>query len=949
MTIARAFVIALLAALPFSHVSAEITLDGTMGPAGPLAGPTFTIPNTAGTTLGPNLFHSFSVFNIDSTESATFTGPAGLDNVISRVTGGAPSSIDGLFRSTVPGADIFFVNPAGVVFGPNAALDVPGAFHTSTADELRFSDGNVFSATDPAATVLTPATPEAFGFLGDNPTGITVNDSALETASGATLSLVGGDVTIDGSDRTRASPHLRVPSGQINIVGVAGPGEVSIGGALPDAEGFASYGKIQVSDSRLELSGEPGGGLYIRGGEVVIDSTHIFSDGSGDQDGGDFVLKGDSVTVAFAEERLGGPDGSDQPRFRTLTSGGGRGGDIRFEADRVTLDGGVRILSVTEGAGRGGDLTVKADRFEALRSGIFDSITSGQGRGGDVMVEAGAISILGTGGARPSGLFTCAFDEGRGGNIVFRTRILEARNRASIGTEAYGSGDGGDITVDAESAILSGDDAATAGRFNGFYAIAGAFDNPTATTANAGNVTFRVDSMVLQLASTLESVTSAIGSGGDVTVAAGDLAVRSGSNIGAGTGGGSGPAGTLRIDADSILLSGGGADGPDNFLTSTIRTNSFRSTGAAGDIVLNAGSLEILPGGLISSVTIGLGPGGSTTIVADRVLLDGGGKIFPRLDGRDLDRGPIGFTAIESASLEPTSGPAGNIDITAETVLLRGGAAIDASTISENPAGRINIQASQLTVESEARISTETEGLGNGGATTVTAGNLTLTSGGNITASSTGSGLAGDVTVDITDSIHISNALVTTEALSSDGGNITLNAVTLLDLLNSSITTSVGSGAGAGGNITIDPRFVIVQNSQIIANAFGGPGGNINITAGLFLIDASSVISASSALGIDGVVNIESPVSDVTSGVTELPAEVLDASSLVQAPCAARAMGGASSLTSAGRSGLPAGPDGYMASPALATGGDIERTAQSDLDAPISAALLLGVPSLDCS
>ena len=199
MGCARVSVIALLAALPFSQVSAEITLDGTMGPAGPLSGPAFTIADTLGTTQGANLFHSFSVFNIDSTESATFTGPAGLDNVISRVTGGTASSIDGLFRSTVPGADVYFINPFGVVFGQNASLDVQGAFHVTTADELRFADGNVFSASNPLATVLTAAAPAAFGFLGANPAGITVNDSVLEVPAGERLALVGGDITIEGS------------------------------------------------------------------------------------------------------------------------------------------------------------------------------------------------------------------------------------------------------------------------------------------------------------------------------------------------------------------------------------------------------------------------------------------------------------------------------------------------------------------------------------------------------------------------------------------------------------------------------------------------------------------------------------------------------------------------------------------------------------------------------
>ncbi len=203
MVCARVSVIALLAALPFSQVSAEITLDGTMGPAGPLAGPNFTIADTVGTTQGANLFHSFSVFNIDSTESATFTGPAGLDNVISRVTGGTPSSIDGLFRSTVPGADVYFINRFGIIFGQNASLDVPSAFHATTADELRFADGNVFSASNPLVTILTAAAPAAFGFLGANPAGITVNDSTLAVPTGETLSLVGGDITITGTDRNR--------------------------------------------------------------------------------------------------------------------------------------------------------------------------------------------------------------------------------------------------------------------------------------------------------------------------------------------------------------------------------------------------------------------------------------------------------------------------------------------------------------------------------------------------------------------------------------------------------------------------------------------------------------------------------------------------------------------------------------------------------------------------
>jgi filamentous hemagglutinin family protein len=71
----------------------------------------------------------------------TFTGPDSVKNVIGRVTGGEPSSIDGTLASTIPDADLYLLNPAGILFSPNARLDVKGSFHASTADELRLGDG----------------------------------------------------------------------------------------------------------------------------------------------------------------------------------------------------------------------------------------------------------------------------------------------------------------------------------------------------------------------------------------------------------------------------------------------------------------------------------------------------------------------------------------------------------------------------------------------------------------------------------------------------------------------------------------------------------------------------------------------------------------------------------------------------------------------------------------
>jgi filamentous hemagglutinin family protein len=179
----------LLTAAP---VQAQIVTDGSVGPKVSLRGGEIEIGANLGSRRGDNLFHSFEKFGIDTGQTATFTGPGDIKNVISRVTGGEVSNIDGTLASKVGQADLYFLNPAGVMFGPNAKLNVPGSFHVSTAHELRFADGTRFSALDKTGSGLTVAPPEAFGFLRPTPAGITVNSSHLETNPGKKLSLVGG-------------------------------------------------------------------------------------------------------------------------------------------------------------------------------------------------------------------------------------------------------------------------------------------------------------------------------------------------------------------------------------------------------------------------------------------------------------------------------------------------------------------------------------------------------------------------------------------------------------------------------------------------------------------------------------------------------------------------------------------------------------------------------------
>jgi large exoprotein involved in heme utilization and adhesion len=212
-------------------------------------------------------------------------------------------------------------------------------------------------------------------------------------------------------------------------------------------------------------------------------------------------------------------------------------------------------------------------------------------------------------------------------------------------------------------------------------------------------------------------------------------------------------------------------------------------------------------------------------------------------------------------------------------------------------------------------IDSSTTGAGDGGAINVNASTeVNVSSGGSIRADSSGSGFTGQITVIAGDRIVMENGSISTRAATSDGGDIVLNAPNLIRLENSQVTTSVESSTGGGGNISIDPEFMILQGTTISANAFGGPGGNVTIVANNFVADAFTSITASSALSTPGTVQIQSPDNNLASDIAQLPSAPIDASRLMQGSCSARRASAPSSFQVAGRGGVPADPDGYLPS-----------------------------------
>src|SRR5262249_41693076 len=148
-----------------AQVTTTITPDGTLGTTVTHSGTVHDITGGTRPGNGPNLFHSFDRFSVGTNDTARFSGPTGIVNILSRVTGGQQSVIDGRLQSTIPGANLYLLNPSGVLFGSNANLDISGSFYISTADYLRFADGATFSAPLSDSTTLAGVSPVAFGFF----------------------------------------------------------------------------------------------------------------------------------------------------------------------------------------------------------------------------------------------------------------------------------------------------------------------------------------------------------------------------------------------------------------------------------------------------------------------------------------------------------------------------------------------------------------------------------------------------------------------------------------------------------------------------------------------------------------------------------------------------------------------------------------------------------------
>lgn len=161
---------------------------------------------------GANLFHSFQRFGLNTGQIANFLSPQAIRNILARVTGGEPSVINGLIQISGGSPNLFLMNPAGIVFGPNAQLNIPASFLATTSSGIGFGD-NWFSAFGPNNYSQLVGTPNAFAFPNAESAAI-VNAGNLAVAPGEHLTLLGGTVISIGT--------LEAPGGTITLVAVPG-------------------------------------------------------------------------------------------------------------------------------------------------------------------------------------------------------------------------------------------------------------------------------------------------------------------------------------------------------------------------------------------------------------------------------------------------------------------------------------------------------------------------------------------------------------------------------------------------------------------------------------------------------------------------------------------------------------------------------------------------------
>ncbi|GAA6617175.1 filamentous hemagglutinin N-terminal domain-containing protein [Scytonema sp. NUACC26] len=834
-----------------NSVQAQISPDGTL-PNNTIVTPignTFNI--TGGTQAGANLFHSFQEFSVPTGLTAFFNNPVDIQNIISRVTGGSVSNIDGLIRS-LGTANLFLINPNGIIFGQNARLDVGGSFLASTASRIKFADGFEFSASNTQSLpLLTISVPTGLQF-GSNPEKIilkgvghdinyeeitnlgqykprgTVNTKSqgLQVKSGQTLALVGGNVVLEGG-------ILKAPSGRIEIVSVGSNQSVNLQQPWNFShEELTSFGNIQLNDrSFVSTTGDGGGGIAIAGRNMSLtERSLLLADTQSSINGAEISIKADSIVI-------------NQSSISSNTYSTGNGGLIRLDAKNMTLENNSGVNTAAEqSTGNAGEIQINADSLILKNKAGINTNTYSQGNAGRINIVADSLQLDGS-----------------------EPKRIGIGSLASFGS----AGNAGDININVAGLMVM--------NYAGIQTDSG-------ETGRAGTIDIRANSLKTKKAGIISRVFKT-GQPGEIKInVEGSLELNE-TGIKSDTFGASN-AGKISIRANSLRIENSQED-----------RSAFRSvttsTGNAGEIDINVVGSFQLQTAVLNIGTEGTGNAGKIKVSANSLQIEDNAGIV---------------------STTSNTGNAGEIDINvADSFKLQNQSFLSTETSGTGKAGNININANSLQVKDAAIVSkTEKNSTGEGGGIKISTNSFLLEN--STVSSATGensTGNAGDIQLNIGNLLLLRNeSFISTTAgtgsVGGDGGNITINArkgfIVAVPNENSDITANAFSGSGGRVTIKATDIFGIAPLSRQALEKRLAP--NDLDPSKLQTNDITAISQTNPTLS--GTIELNTPEVNPNSGLVELPTIPVDTKIAVGCNSPNYTQ---SSFIITGRGGLPPNPN----------------------------------------
>ncbi|MBT9313782.1 two-partner secretion domain-containing protein [Leptothoe kymatousa] len=796
-----------------------------------------------GAIRGGNLFHSFQDFNIDTGQTVYFVNPESIETILSRVTGTNGSDIDGLLG--VDGtADLFLLNPNGITFGPNAQLDIRGAFTASTAGTVEFTDGSAFSAVNPqGASILTMSVPLGVQFS-DQPQGNITSNGNLTVGTEQNLTLFGNTVLISGSLVARnGTVHLLgnriglINQATIDVSGANGGGIILIGGdykgqgKVPNAERTFIDSDVVINADALQIG--DGGRVVVWADEAAYFAGNISAQGGPQRGNGGIVevsggeylaLEGDVNTQALngqAGQLLLDPiniiiSNTAPSGFTTLAQGDPVLADFFYEAtenleqnSHLTPETLVALLF-------NNDLVLEATDMIRIVDDVDNSLSDNDLYLIASIIEVDNASLKQSGGGGLTLLATPQIESGfvniYGGEVTVNSQPLTTLNTGDIRIETNNLtlANGGNINISADGNGASGD-----------------------------AIIFAVDNIVVE--GTDSSITSQVNStsnanSGDILIDTNNLILANGGNINTSTDGNGSSGDVLISAADNIVVEGIGSS-----ITSQVNSTSNANS---GDILIDTNNLTLANGGRVRLFIDGNGSSGDVLIsAADNIVVEGiGSSITSQLNSTSNSNG-------------------GDILIDTNNLILANGGNINTSTDDNGTSGDVRINAADhILVEGiGSSITSQVNSISNSssGDIFIDTNNLTLVNGGNINTSTDGNGTSGDVRINAADHILVEGigSGITSQVNStsdSNGGDILIDTNNLTLANEGNIISSVSSGG-----IDIFSSLLKLDSGEISVYSTENStekGGDINIISNRIIMRRGSLISIES--DSDGNINI---------------------------------------------------------------------------------------------